>query len=231
MRVLSSVLRLSRILPIVAAITAASVLPALAQTNVATTQMSPADVAFVTTMLQVSRAQIEKAKLAEERTNDANAKIAAEGTIADWCAFRAHLAMIAAAARVPSPVAFSAAQEAMLARLQHAPSAQVMSELAQVERIGNQTALAQMRVTGSTSNPQIGQFIAYARPMVTADLQVTTADDVAIRSGPYGWGPPKASGDAWPARIVTGAFGWSTGTKTSDQKWPGVIRTGPFAWK
>jgi hypothetical protein len=69
--------------------------------------------------------------------------------------------------------------------------------------------------------------------MVTADLQVTTADDWSgpIRAGAFGWSAPKASGEVWPAKIVTGAFGWSTGTKTSDQKWPAVIRTGSFAWK
>ena len=156
--------------------------------------MSPAERAFVTNMLQISRGQIALATTAQQRINNPDATVSFDETASEWYAFRAHLASLAAAAGAPSPVALSAAQQAMLAQLQRAPKSRVMALWVKLERQGDQSALAQMRAEGSAPNSQVGQFIAYARPELTGYDQtgydhIMTAESVGtpMRAGAYVW--------------------------------------------
>jgi hypothetical protein len=212
----------------------ACVVPAMAQTNGAPALLSPIQVAFVKDMLRISRAQISKATLAEQRATDPNEKVSAELTIAQWYAVRAHLAALASLAQVTSPVAFTAEQESRLSQLQSAPSSRVMQLAVRLEREGRENALAEMRAQAASTNPQISAFVEYAQPMLVAYGALNTPErwTGSVRTGSFGWSAAP-SGDAgpWPNKISAGAFGWSTGTKTSNQTWPAVIRAGAFGWK
>lgn len=189
MHVSQNVFGVLRTPALAAAIIAACIVPAVAQTNGETTQISPAERAFVINMLQLSRAQIALATLVEQRTNNPDAVVSSERTVAEWCAFRAHLAELAAAAGAPSPVALSAAQQTMLAQLQRTPSSQVMLVSLKLERQGDQMILKEMGAEGSATNSQISQFIAYARPELTGYDHVMTAEN-------------------WSGPTVTGSYGW-----------------------
>lgn len=222
----------SRTLSLVVAIIAACVVPAVAQTNGGTTQMSPPERAFVVNMLQLSRAQVALATLVEQRTNNPDAAVSAEGTVAEWCAFRSHLATLAAAAGVPPPVALSATQQTMLARLQRTPSSEVIAESMKLERQADQMALEQMRAEGSTTNSQISQFIAYARPEITGYDHVIIGENWSgpIRTGSFGWGGPSRTAYSWSGPIRTGSYAWGGPSRTA-YAWSGPIRTGSYAWK
>ncbi len=194
MHVSRHVLGLTRKLSLVSAIIAACVVPAVAQTNPGTTQMSPAERAFVTNMLQISRGQIALATLAQQRMNDSSAAVSFDETASEWYAFRSHLATLAAAVGAPSPVALSAAQQAMLAQLQSAPRSRVIGLWVKLERQGDQAALAQIRAQHVAANSPVGQFIAYASPELTTYDQagydhVMTAQSVSpmVRAGAYSW--------------------------------------------
>lgn len=234
MNVSSKVLRLSRTLCVVAVLGAGCVVPAMAQTNGASAQLSPQQVTFVRNMLRTSRAQIAKATLAEQRATDPNEKVSAEVTIAQWYAIRAHLAELATAAKIASPVAYTADQQAMLARLQSEPSSRVMETAVRLEQQGRATALAQLREEKASTNPQISAFVRYAQPALTAYDKVNVPDQWTgtIRSGAFAWapGPPPSKGH-WTNKVRAGAFTWSTGKQVSDQKWPSSIRAGAFSWK
>ncbi len=194
MQVSRHVLGLTRKLSLVAAIIAACVVPAVAQMNTGTTQMSPAERTFVTNMLQISRGQIALATLAQQRLNDSSAAVSFDETASEWYALRSHLASLAAAAGVPSPVALSAAQQAMLTQLQSAPRSRVIALWVKLERQGDQAALAQIRAQRFAPNSPAGQFIAYASPELTTYDQagydhVMTAESTSptMRAGAYSW--------------------------------------------
>lgn len=232
MNVSKNVLGRSRTLSLVAAIIAVCVAPAVAQTQAGTTQMLPAGRAFIINMLQISRGQVAMATLAQQRTNDPDAAVAAAQTAAEWCALRAHLASLAATAGAPAPVALSTAQQAQIAQLQLAPRSQVMAMSVKFERAGNQMALEQMRAEGSTGNAQISQFIAYARPEISGYDHVLAAENSSgrIRAGAFSWTGPPRTAYTFNGRTRSGAFSW-TGPTRFAYDWTGPIRAGAFSWK
>lgn len=234
MNVPSKFLRSARTLCVVAVLSAGCVVPAMAQSNGASAQLSPQQVAFVRDMLRTSRAQIAKATLAEQRATDPNEKVSAEVTIAQWYAIRAHLAELATAAKIATPVAYTADQQATIARLQNEPSSRVMDTAVRLEAQGRATALAQLREESTSTNPQISAFVRYAQPALMAYDKVNVPGQWTgvIKSGAFAWAPgPPPSREHWTKTIRSGAFSWSTGTQVSDQKWPETIRSGAYAWK
>jgi hypothetical protein len=140
-------------------------------------------------MLQLSRGQVAIATFIEQRTSVPAVAVAAGQTAAEWSAARAHLASIAGAAGVPYPTGLTAEQQDTIAQLQSSPSSHLMTTAVKLERAGNQRALEQMRALGSTTNPQISAFIAYARPEITGyDHAIAAANwNGPTRTGPYAW--------------------------------------------
>lgn len=191
MNVSQNVLRAARTPSLVVALFAACLAPAMAQMSAsgAPAQMTAADRAFVTSMLQISREQVALANLAAQRTSDPNAVASADRTAADWAAFRSHLAPLAAAAGVASPVSLSAAQQAMLTRLQHATSTSAIVMSVKFERQEDQQAAAQLRAEKSSTNPQITEFVAYAQPVLSGYENRLAAETWPgpTRSGAYAW--------------------------------------------
>ena len=211
MNVLRSVLRVSRTLPIIAAIIAACVVPALAQTA-GTTQMSASDRAFVTSMLQISRTQYSLTLAA----TDPDATASHNLTAADWAGFRAHLATLAAAAGAPSPVALTAAQQTMLTQLQSAPSSNVTLLAMKDEEQGHLAALRLMRAQSSTTNPQIKQFLAYATPIQTEHAIAAQARSQTVRSGAFAWSGPSMNAQKWNGPVRSGG---SVGADLGEPRW------------
>lgn len=194
MHVSRNVLGVSRTLSLVAAIIAVCIGPAVAQTYGRTTQTTPAqtqlsaaDRAFVTNMLQISRAEIAMATYVELHTNDPAAAVSAAQRAAQWAAFRAHLAPIAAAAGEPAAVPLTPAQQAMVEQVQSAPKSKVMPVLVNLQKRGDELALDQMRAASSSRNPEISAFIAYARPAIAGDEHTMTAENWngATRTGAF----------------------------------------------
>ena len=172
--------RATRALVLTAAIAGACAVPAFAQPAAQPAHVSPGDRAFVSIMLQESRDQLALARLAKERATGPEASTAAKLTIAEWSSLRKRLVPIAYEQGAPVRGTLDARQQTMLERLGRTPTAAFDTAYLRDAQRGNQLALTQMRREGNTIDPNIRHFLAYARPLVSSDEQMTS-DDISDR--------------------------------------------------
>lgn len=144
---------------------------------------SPNDRAFITGMLQESRDQIALARLAVRRATGAEAISAANEGLSEWSSLRSRLTGIAYAQGAPVRGSLDDAGRTMLDRLGRTPPARFDVAYLRDEQQGNQRALARIRHEENTTDSRLERFVAYARPVVSRDEQMTS-DDLLGNSRP-----------------------------------------------
>ena len=152
-----------------------------AQSMNSPTQVMPDDREFITSMLQESRDQLALARLATRSASSAETSTAAAETTDEWSSLRARLMSIAYAQGAPVRGTLDAGGKTMLQRLGRTRARRFDAAYLRDAQWGNQAALARIHQEEGTTDPKVQRFLAYARPIVSRDEQMT-ADDLIGKS-------------------------------------------------